>query len=72
MTDQSRYAELFRSEAREHLGTMTRLLLLPERDPGRPRLLEELFRSVHTLKGSSAAMGYEAASELAHGLEHLL
>jgi two-component system, chemotaxis family, sensor kinase CheA len=51
---------------------MTRLLLLLEREPARPGLLEELFRSVHTLKGSSAAMGYEAASELAHGLEHLL
>ena len=72
MTDTSRYAELFRSEAREHLGAMTRLLLLLERDPGRPGVLEELFRSVHTLKGSSAAMGYEGASELAHGLEHLL
>jgi two-component system, chemotaxis family, sensor kinase CheA len=72
VTDPSRYAELFRSEAREHLGTLTRLLLLLEREPDRPGVLEELFRSVHTLKGSSAAMGYEAASELAHGLEHLL
>jgi two-component system chemotaxis sensor kinase CheA len=70
--DESRYAELFRSEAREHLGSITRLLLILERDPERAGVLDELFRSVHTLKGSSAAMGYEAATELTHGLENLL
>ncbi|HEX6926111.1 MAG TPA: chemotaxis protein CheA [Longimicrobiaceae bacterium] len=70
--DPSRYSELFHSEAREHLGTLTRLLLELERDPERPGVVEQLFRSVHTLKGSSAAMGYQSASEVAHALEELL
>ena len=70
--DGSRYAELFRSEAREHLGTITRLLLVLEREPGRAIVLDELFRAVHSLKGAAAAMGYEVASGVAHGLEDLL
>ncbi|HEU4455073.1 MAG TPA: Hpt domain-containing protein, partial [Longimicrobium sp.] len=70
--DGSRYAELFRSEAREHLGTITRLLLVLEREPGRVIVLDELFRAVHSLKGAAAAMGYEVASGVAHGLEDLL
>jgi two-component system chemotaxis sensor kinase CheA len=72
MMDGSRYAELFRSEAREHLGTITRLLLVLEREPGRAIVLDELFRAVHSLKGAAAAMGYSVASGVAHGLEDLL
>jgi two-component system, chemotaxis family, sensor kinase CheA len=34
--------------------------------------IQRLFRAAHTLKGSSAAMGFEKMKELTHEMEHLL
>lgn len=69
---ETRYTEIFRSEARDHLVAIDGLLLRLERDPGRRELLDELFRSVHTLKGASAAMGLHAAERIAHAMEEAL
>ncbi len=66
-----RYAELFRAEARERLAEMNTSLLAIERGEGLDRV-SELFRSVHTVKGMSAAMGYESVRDLSHALETLL
>jgi two-component system chemotaxis sensor kinase CheA len=70
--DQAGYAELFLSESTEHIAQVNRLLLELENDGGNTGAVEELFRSVHTLKGMSAAMEYSRSAELAHALEHLL
>lgn len=67
----ARYAELFRSESCEHITRINRLLLTLEAGTDE-RALEELFRAVHTLKGMSAAVGLQAAAEVAHALEGLL
>ena len=66
-----RYAELFRAEARERLAEMNTSLLALERGEGADRVAE-LFRSVHTVKGMSAAMGYVPVRDLSHALETLL
>jgi two-component system chemotaxis sensor kinase CheA len=66
-----RYAELFRAEARERLAEMNTSLLAIERGDGLDRVAE-LFRAVHTVKGMSAAMGYESVRDLSHALETLL
>jgi chemotaxis protein histidine kinase CheA len=66
-----RYAELFRAEARERLAEMNTSLLAIERGEGLDRIAE-LFRAVHTVKGMSAAMGYESVRDLSHALETLL
>ena len=66
-----RYAELFRAEARERLVEMNTSLLAIERGAGADRIAE-LFRAVHTMKGMSAAMGYEPVRDLSHSLETLL
>lgn len=68
----SRYADLFLAESREHVSRMNRVLLVLEGDAGDAGAVEELFRSVHTVKGMSAAMGYERSAEVAHALEQLL
>jgi two-component system chemotaxis sensor kinase CheA len=70
--DLSAYTELFLAEAREHLAAMNRILLHLEREPGDRSAVDELFRAVHTLKGTSAAMGYGGVSRMAHALEHTL
>ena len=69
--DQARYAELFRTEAREHLAELDSTLLAFERHAD-PAHVATLFRSVHTIKGMAAAMGYQAVERLSHALESML
>ncbi len=70
--DPTRYAELFRTESREHVAAINRALLMLEggADPSEP--VSEVFRAVHTVKGMSATMGYHAVAEFAHELESVL
>jgi len=70
--DLSRYGELFLAESREHISAVNRQLLALEAEPGSSAPIEALFRTVHTVKGMAAAMGYRAISDLAHELEELL
>lgn len=69
--DQTRYAELFRTEAREHLAELDTTLLAFERDRDTSHVAT-LFRNTHTIKGMAAAMGYRAVEQIAHALESLL
>ena len=69
--DTARYAKLFLSESREHLSEINSALLDLERG-GSDTSIARLFRSVHTLKGMGAAMGYTSVAELSHELETLL
>ena len=70
--DVSRYADLFRTESKEHLSAMNTLLLALERAPAATEPVAGLFRAVHTVKGMSATMGYGAVTALAHEMESLL
>lgn len=76
--DASRYAELFRSESQDQLQTINRALLTIESARGdassaaSAAAVAEVFRAVHTVKGMSATMGYQAVAEFAHELESLL
>src|SRR5688500_11601488 len=70
--DRSRYADLFLTESREHLSAITQSWLELERTSGGAASVSALFRSVHTIKGMSATMGYTAVAELSHELEALL
>jgi two-component system, chemotaxis family, sensor kinase CheA len=70
--DTSRYAELFLTESREHLSAINHALLEMERSGGTAETVGALFRAVHTVKGMSATMGYDAVADLSHELETLL
>jgi len=70
--DLSQYAELFLAESREHLSACNQLLLAWERNPASPEPVGGLFRSVHTVKGMAATMGYARVADLAHRMENLL
>ena len=70
--DLSKYAALFLAESREHLRACNQLLLEWERDPEAAEPVGGLFRSIHTIKGMGATMGYAGVAELAHRLESLL
>ncbi|WP_319526279.1 Hpt domain-containing protein [uncultured Desulfosarcina sp.] len=71
MTDQSLIAD-FADEAREHLEELESSLLRLESDPGDRELLDTIFRSMHTIKGSSEYLGFERIAQLSHRLENLL
>jgi len=62
----------FITESVEHLEDMETKLLQLESDPGNREILNDIFKSVHTIKGASEYMGMERIAELAHKLEDLL
>lgn len=66
------YKEMFISESREHLAVLNQAMLELERNPENTEVINEIFRSAHTLKGMSATMGYENISELSHRMESML
>src|SRR6476469_2937174 len=70
--DVSKYAALFLAESREHLSSCNQQLLQWEREPGATEPVGGLFRSIHTIKGMGATMGFTGVAELAHRLERLL
>ncbi len=68
----ARYAALFLSESREHLGTCNQHLAQLERNPADPDALNALFRAMHTIKSMAAMMGYAHITDLAHRAENVL
>ena len=62
----------FLDEARELLQEVNAGLLALEEAPERSDLLDDLFRSVHTLKGSSALFDLAPLTELLHAGEDVL
>ncbi len=72
MMDTNQYLEMFLDESREHLQTCNEYLLELEKNPEDLTIVNEIFRSAHTLKGMSATMGYEDIANLTHIMENVL
>jgi two-component system chemotaxis sensor kinase CheA len=68
----SELRELFFESAAELLQNLNDEGLELEKHPEDQELLRQVRRTVHTLKGDSAACGYSEFSELAHQLEDVL
>ncbi len=64
--------ELFFESAQELLQALNEEALELEKRPEDAETLRSVRRTVHTLKGDSAAVGYGGLSELAHQLEDVL
>ena len=71
MDDNSKYRELFFEETDEHLQNLNDQVMELENDPERVSILDEIFRSAHTLKGMAATMGYTTMAELTHKMENV-
>lgn len=67
--DNDQYKQLFIEEAKEHIESLTKCLLTLEKDSQNKDVINTLFRSAHTLKGSSGMMGYKDVQELTHAME---
>ena len=65
---------LFAQEAEQRLARLGQLVLeLEQSDVGDlTEVIAEVFREVHTLKGSAAVVGFEDVAQYAHGVEEKL
>lgn len=68
----NQYLEVFIDESKEHLQTINEQLLELEKNPDDVSIVNEIFRSAHTLKGMSATMGFEDLANLTHQMENVL
>lgn len=62
----------FLAESHENLDALDRAFVALEQTPGDRVLLSNVFRTLHTLKGSSGFFGFWRLEKLAHAAESLL
>ncbi|MGD9947288.1 MAG: chemotaxis protein CheA [Desulfobulbus sp.] len=67
MSDQ--YIEVFREEAAELLTSLETALLELEESPQDEELVAQVFRAMHTIKGSGAMFGFNEVAEFTHEVE---
>jgi two-component system chemotaxis sensor kinase CheA len=65
-------AQMFIGEALDHLSTIEASVLQLEVTPDDQKLLNDVFRPFHTVKGNSGALGVKSVQEFAHKVENLL
>lgn len=68
MPEDTSYLKLYVIESRENHENLVRNLLSLEGSEGR-EVIDEIFRSAHTLKGMSASMGFGKMEHLCHSME---
>jgi len=67
--DLSEFHDVFFDEAAEHLASMESLLLEIDPDAADEEQLNAIFRAAHSIKGGSAAFGFNDITELTHEME---
>lgn len=66
------YLELFINELEGYTRELNKHLLKLEREPKETRLIIEVFRIFHTIKGMSQTMGFSSLVDVSHGIEDML
>ncbi len=67
--DHRQFIARFKAETQEHVQKINDSLLQLEKRPDDRSLLEILMREAHTIKGSSAMIGYKRIADIAHAME---
>lgn len=70
--DLKRFTTRFVEEARDHLVRLEQGLAALRNNASDQEIVNSIFRSAHTIKGSSRMLKFDAISELAHKLEDVL
>jgi two-component system chemotaxis sensor kinase CheA len=68
--EMSQYLQMYLDETAEQLDALVESLLVLEVSPTDAEQLNEAFRLIHSIKGSSAMMGLEGITVLTHHLEN--
>jgi two-component system chemotaxis sensor kinase CheA len=71
MASSDEYWDLFFDEVDTHLENLNHHLNELSLDPKNQRTVQEIFRSVHTIKGMAATIGFNSISKLCHKMEEL-
>lgn len=71
MNDLSQYQDLYIQTSKEYIQSLNASLLKLEKDNTDRPAIEEVFRSAHSLKSQSAAMGYHSTGYLCHVIEDI-
>lgn len=71
MPEDNSYLNLYLVESRENHENIVKNLLQLEKE-ARQEIVDEIFRSAHTLKGMSASMGFFSMERLCHAMEDIL
>jgi two-component system chemotaxis sensor kinase CheA len=66
-----KFQQRFIEEAQEYFDSLESVLLNLNNDLGNKQLISEIFRIMHSLKGSGAMFGFVLLSEITHELESL-
>ncbi|BAU29921.1 two-component system chemotaxis sensor kinase CheA [Aneurinibacillus soli] len=69
--DMAAYMGVFLDEVDEQLQILDEEILNLEQDGENVETIQRIFRAAHTLKGSSAAMGFDNMKELTHKVENV-
>ncbi|MBN2406357.1 MAG: chemotaxis protein CheA [Elusimicrobia bacterium] len=70
--DKSKYIPVFIDETIEGITEITESLLKLEKNPDQPDIVNHMFRLIHRIKSSSAALGFFDMGEIAHNIENIL
>jgi chemosensory pili system protein ChpA (sensor histidine kinase/response regulator) len=62
----------FAPEAQEYLESLEAQLLRLEKEQHNPELINQLFRTAHTLKGSAYTVGFQSIGDLTHYVEDFM
>lgn len=66
-----RFQQKFVEEAQDNVAAIEEALFELEKNPDDKEIVERLFRSMHTIKGSGAMFGFNDLSHFTHNLETL-
>jgi two-component system, chemotaxis family, sensor kinase CheA len=70
--DETDITQEFLIESREGLGRLDQEIVQLEQNPRDARLLDSIFRTVHTIKGTGGMLGFTGVESIAHLSETLL
>ena len=65
------FVERFKEEVREYFERLESGLLQLEHDPENHQVIDEIFRIMHSMKGSGGMFGFDLLSDVTHELESL-
>ncbi len=72
MNDNEEFIQEFLEESDENLDQLDRDFVALESDPGDRDRLSSVFRTIHTIKGTSGFFGFSKLGSIAHAAENLL
>ena len=72
MSEDLEIVEAFLEESRESVDRLDQDLVVLETRPGDPELLAQVYRSIHTIKGTCGFLGFHRLEALTHAGEDVL